>query len=158
MSGPIGVKIDANGNLVVADYSGQNVYNLNWADDTVLNQTGSSYLSEPYDLALDSTGNIYVGDYANQIVEYDSGYNYTNTFTGSGWTEPLAGSTSVGVDSQGNLFISDPYNSRVVYATAQGDYLGELDGFSFPYFLALDNADDLFVADYYNSVVDEYTR
>jgi serine/threonine-protein kinase len=158
LSGPGGVRIDANGNLVVADFYNAVVYNLNWADDTVLNQTGTTYLSKPFGVALDPAGNIYVADGAKQIVEYGSGYNYVNSFTGSGWTTPLGESCGVGVDSQGNLFISDYTNARVVYATTQGKYLGELDGFGGPDHLVLDNADDLFVADYYYYAVDEYTK
>jgi hypothetical protein len=158
LSGPLGVKIDANGNLVVADGNNANVYNLNWADDSILNQTGSTYLSDPQDVALDPSGNIYVGDWKNQIVEFDGGYNHLNSFTGSGWTTPLGTSVGVGVDSQGNLFIADFENSRVVYATTQGNYLGELDGFGYPAYLALDSADDLFVSDPGNYVVDEFTK
>ena len=62
------------------------------------------------------------------------------------------------MDSLGNLYISDPRNSRVVYATAQGEYLGEIDGFGLFADLALDSTDDLFVAEYHNCVVDEYTN
>jgi hypothetical protein len=170
MSDPSGVKIDANGNLVVADYIGGVVWNLAWADDSVLNQTGFVTAGgiAPFDVALDRSGNIYASDIDhNQIVEFNSSYQYTGlSFNGlaQGWAKTLNDPEGMGIDSQGNLFIGDTNNNRVVYATPQGTYLGEIDGtspsspFAYPTFLALDSLDDLFVTDSSNFVVDEFTE
>ncbi len=168
MSSPFCVKIDAGGNLVVGDIGTNTVWNLAWADDSVLNETafGAVPNMDPFDLALDKSGNLYVSDESNHQVDvFNSQYAYTGSFNGSGWANPLNIPNGIGVDSQGNLFISDPDNPtvtstgpRVVYATPQGAYLGEIDGFAYPTFLALDSSDDLFVTDTDNNQVDEFTR
>ena len=149
LSGPDGVKIDSNGNLVVADFSNQTLYNLRWTDDAVLNQADVPF--PPNDVALDAAGSLYVADSGGQVDEYSNGYAFMNSFNGSAWAVPLGGSptgpSGLGVDSQGNLFISDTGNGRVVYADAQGDFLGEIGGFILPNDLALDPLDDLFIAD-----------
>jgi hypothetical protein len=163
LSGPDGVKIDANGNLVVADWNNSKIYNLNWVDDSILNQTGTANLNSPSDVTLDPSGNIYVANVIagghGQVVKFDSGYNYVSSFDGTGWTYQFTPSVlSVGMDSQGNLFIVDNGLDRVVYATTQGAYLGEIDGFTNLGYLALDKSDDLFVADSGAGYVYEYTR
>lgn len=165
LSGPDGIKIDANGNLVVADFANQTIYNLQWTDDAVLNQTVGGTPFPPNDVALDSMGNLYVADSGGQVDEYSSTYVFTNSFNGSNWPAPLGGSptgpSGIGVDSQGNLFISDTGNGRVVYADVLGDYLGEIDGFILPNYLALDSLDNLYIADgdgLANSQVYEYQK
>ncbi len=161
MASPFCVKIDAKGNLVVGDIGTNSVWNLAWADDTVLSETtiGAVPNMDPFDLALDQSGNIYVSDEGNNQVDvFNSQYAFTGSFTGSSWTPALAVPNGIGVDSQGNLFISDPDNARVVYTTAQGTYLGEINGFNYPTFLALDGSDDLFVTDTGSGQVDEFTQ
>ncbi len=163
VAGPICVKIDANGNLVVGDYYGAKVVNLSWDNDSVLNQSSGSVTVWPLDLALDPGGNIYVTDYnSHGILDFNSNYVYQSGFTGSTWASPasqLGVPWSVGVDSQGNLFISDNADSRVVYATPQGNYLGQLDGFCSPVYLTLDSSDDLYVVDNaYCYRVDEFKK
>jgi hypothetical protein len=161
MTNPSGVKIDANGNLVVADpgflNGGGVIFNLYWNDDSTLNKINSvdgfASLINFYDVALDAGANIYAAtNFANSarqgITGFNGNYLYTGSFTGSNWATPLNNNRifSVGADSTGNLYISDWSNQRVVYATAQGTYLGQINLSSDPYYLALDNADDLFVA------------
>ena len=157
------VKIDAHGNLVVADMAGGRIWNVSKSDDSVLYVTPHAGFT-PWGVALDAAGNIYAACHNNGlgtsgIIEFSALYQYTNYFSGSNWTTPLGGGYGVAVDSLENLYISDPSNGRVVYATAQGGYLGEIDGFSNPEYLALDSVGHLFVADWTsNCVVDEYTN
>jgi hypothetical protein len=156
LSDPIGVKIDAGGNLVVSDNASGIIYNLLWNDDSILHQTtGTPSAIYPNDVALDASGNIYTAA-GNEVVKFNNTYTYANSFTGSNWATALSYAIGVGVDSFGNLYISDANNDRVVYATAQGAYLGEIDGLDYPAFLALDNANDLFVVNYVKHMVDEF--
>ncbi len=154
---PVGVKIDAGGNLVVSDNSSGIIYNLLWNDDSILHQSsGSTTAIYPNDVALDASGNIYTAA-GNEVAEFNNNYHYIHSFTGSNWVTALSSAIGVGVDSKGNLYISDSNNSRVVYATAQGAYLGEIDGFTYPAFLTLNSSNGLFLVDFGKHVVDEYT-
>jgi hypothetical protein len=141
---PSGVKIDQYGNLVVA--STGTVTNILWNDDSILNQyQGGNFYN---DVAIDPSGNIYaaVDNAGAGVVELDSNYNPLNSFYGADWVLPISnGSTSVAVDSAGNLYIQDNQNNRVVYATTQGTYLGEIDFPQYPYYLAMDGGGDLFI-------------
>ncbi len=146
LSFPLDVKIDSNGNLIVADNSGI-IYNLAWMDDAILNQTTAGGYGFN-GVALDQSGNIYAMDNTNsQVVEFDYGYNLLTSFNGSGWTTALSGPNGITVDSQNNLWISDTNNGRVVESTTQGTYVGEIAGFSYPLYLSFDSGWSLFVAD-----------
>ncbi len=169
---PTGVKIDGQGNLVVCDAGNSAVYNVAWADDTLLatstGNPGSSATTTylPVDVALDAEGDPNVADYdaynspnGGRVVQYNSGYAYTDSISGSGWTMPLNNPVfSLIPDSQDNFFVSDPSNDRVVYMTTQGTYLGEIDGFESAAYLAVDAANDLFVVDYGAQQVLEYVQ
>jgi DNA-binding beta-propeller fold protein YncE len=72
--------------------------------------------------------------------------------TGLGLSTP----TGIAVDSQNNLWIADTNDSRVVQATNQGAFLGELDGFSQPLYLTFDAAGSLFITDTGSSVIDQF--
>lgn len=160
LENPTGVKIDVNGNLVVADGETGYVYNLFWNDDSILNQTSGGPGYKPTDIALDANGNIYVSSYAPCIpppdggcgdnipfiLEYNNNYSFTYSFNGSNWPIPLTDPQSIAVDSAGNLYVSDIYRDEIDYCTAKGVYLGAIIGFQ-PDYLTLDNAGDLFVSD-----------
>ncbi len=159
------VRIDPNGNLLVADDNG--IWSLAWADDSGSNIIPASSTNYCEDVALDGNGNYFVDYYLNNsgvsIAEYNSSYTLVNSFNGTGWPKAL-GSYSGGIvtDKQGNLFITDWDNNRVVYAANQGGYLGEIDGagvtnFYNPSCLAYDPTGNLFVVDCGNKEVDEFT-
>jgi hypothetical protein len=145
LSYPNGVKIDGNGNLVVA--SSGTITNLFWNDDSILNQYqgGDNYT----DVAIDPSGKIYgaIDNAEAAVVELDSNYNFLNSFYGADWATAINnGCLSVAVDPTGNLYIQDNQNNRVVYATAQGTYLGEIDYPQYPAYLAMDGGGDLFIS------------
>ncbi len=156
---PTGVKIDAQGNLVVANFSAGTIVNLAWEDDSILNQTtpGSYY---PCTMAIDAGGNLYASGVDSSdnvgIFKFTPQYQFANSFSGSTWTIPMGFIYGVAVDTQGNLFLSDIQKNRVVYASVQGQYLGEIDGFFEPADLSMDTTDDLFVADNGNCLVKEF--
>ena len=153
-----GVRIDADGNLVVVD-DVDGAFNLNWSDDSVLaRSTGDPSGETSYDLALDSSGSFYIADQFNSRVnQYSSSYAYTGSLNWSG-AGGLAYVLSLATDSQNNLWVSDYFHGRVIYSDPQGNYLGEVNGFADPEFIALDSADDLFVVDTSSYHVVEYIR
>jgi len=77
---------------------------------------GIARFSQPRDIALDTTGNVYVADYLNRRVRRVSPGGVVSTFAGSGvygdQVGPVASARfgcpqGVGVDSLGNVFVSD---------------------------------------------------
>jgi uncharacterized protein (TIGR03437 family) len=134
-------------------------------------------------VAADPSGNIYISDgdagviklNAQGIVTTVAG-NGTEGFSGDGGpatSAQLAGAAGIAIDSAGNLYISDWYNSRVRKVTPQGiistvagngkpGYSG--DGGSatsaslyVPTGLAIDSASNLYIADTINNAVRKVT-
>jgi len=157
----------------------------------------ASSLSTPYGLALDSAGNLYVCDFSNnRVLVYfsplttdtiaDFVFGQGGAFnTGAankatlatGGASCLAGSVSVALDAQDNVYISDYLNRRVLEynkplstndvadkVIGQTDFTtntfnqGGLSASSLggPYGVAVTHAGDLYVADYNNYRVLEY--
>ncbi len=149
---PIGVAVDAGGNLYVADASNSRVleydapFATDAAADRVFGQGGSfttgtcnlggvsaTSLCSPVGVAMDPAGDLYVADQTNsRVLEYDT---------------PLAsGVTADRVFGQGGSFTLGTCNLGGVSATSLCSPVG----------VAMDPAGDLYVADQTNSRVLEY--
>jgi sugar lactone lactonase YvrE len=93
---------------------------------------GANSLGTPAGMALDAQGNLYVADYGNnRVLEYDDPWthdasadrvfgqaDFTHNVANLGNSSPSATSlnspSGVAVDAQGNLFVADYSNSRVL--------------------------------------------
>jgi hypothetical protein len=92
------------------------------AGTTGVNSSGAAYLSYPYDLALDSFDSIYIAERGNNRVQKWL-VNATSGSTVAGQANGAAGSAldyfnrtgGVVVDSNENLYVTDPFNNRVQY-------------------------------------------
>jgi sugar lactone lactonase YvrE len=144
-------------------------------------------------VALDRQGNLYVADsYNNRVLEYDAPLSssmaasrvigqpsfITNTVNNGGLSAASLNSpTGVALDAQGNLYVADTYNSRVLeydapltshqaadrvigqpsFVTNTANTGGISDAsLSLPTGLALDAQGNLYVADFFNNRVLEY--
>ena len=92
---------------------------------------GANALTAPSGLALDASGNLYVSDTTNnRVLYYPSGnttatrvYGQSGSFTTSAGnlggngptTTNLHGPTGIALDAQGNLYVADNSNNRVLY-------------------------------------------
>ena len=142
---PAGGVFDKNGNLYVADQYNNRVlyYPAGSTTATRVYGQGGSFTTntankggvsakafiEPYDVALDGSGNLYVSDCGNNRVLYypagnttatrvygQGGSFTTNTVNKGGISaKSLYCPAGVAVDKNGNLYISDVDNSRVLY-------------------------------------------
>jgi len=153
---PYGVAVDAGGNLYVADQSNNRVleYNTPLTNGATANMVfgqggsfnsntanygglGTSSLSYPSGVAVDSSGNLYVADGGNsRVLEYNTPLTY--------------GATANMVFGQGNIFARAGCNSRPRGGNATAENLCN------PYGVAVDSADNLWVADQGNNRVLEY--
>ncbi|CAF1305313.1 unnamed protein product [Adineta ricciae] len=126
---PFGVYVDSAGNVYVADTYNHRIQK--WAPGatsgiTVAGDSTGSYgvtaalLHYPIGVYVDSAGNVYVADYSNhRIQKWAPGA--TNGITVVGSSSGSSGVTAgllyypygVYVDSAGNMYVADTYNSRI---------------------------------------------
>jgi uncharacterized protein (TIGR03437 family) len=128
----------------------------------------SAQLNHPGGVAVDSAGNLFIADSGNNRIRKVSLDGILSTVAGTAGV----GSQAVVVDGAGDLFMADGANSRVLKVSPGGtvttvagstacpadDICYSGDGgpaigaqLSYPIGLALDNAGNLFIADYYES-------
>lgn len=155
---PSGITLDKDRNFYVVDRDNHRVQKFNSSGAylrTFGNGTqgsGPYQFNLPYAVAVDGSGNVYVSDAFNHRVQkFDGNGNYVRTF-GSFGTGPgqFNIADSVAVASTGDLFIVDRLNERVQQLNADGDFIRSFSGapLDFPSGLALDDEDNLYVADY----------
>ena len=199
MNGPQSVALDSSGNLYVADTGNSRVlfYPAGMTTATQVYGQGGSFtsdtggvgtggLSSPFALALDSNGNLYVADSGNNRVlfypagsttatqVYGQGGSFTSNAQNNGGVSAnsLFSPQAVVVDSGGNLYVADYFNSRVLFypsgSTTATRVYGQGGSFTSnnpqtdanslnnPAAVALDNTGNLYVADKSNNRVVEY--
>jgi RHS repeat-associated protein len=136
LNGPVGITIDAVGNLYVAEFNGNRVRKIA-TDGTITTVAGTgqrgfsgdggaattAMLNGPEGVAIDRAGNLYIADTNNQRIRRVSAGTIT-TVAGNG-TAGFGGDAAVGVltslndptaiavDDQGNVFIADTRNNRI---------------------------------------------
>jgi sugar lactone lactonase YvrE len=139
LSGPIGIAVDANGNVYIADYGNDRIRRVSGASGTITLFAGtgtsgsagdsgpatSAQLSNPVGLALDGAGNLYLADLSNNRIRRIDGVTGTITtvagtgvygFGGDGGaatSAQLSQPRGVALDSAGNLYVADTSNNRI---------------------------------------------
>ena len=175
LNNPVGVAVDASGNVYIAD-AGNNAVRQVGGGNIITAAVGFTH---PDGVAIDSSGNLYVADtVARRIVKYSGGV-YTTVagtgqpaFGGDDGPGPLASLNApmgLAVDASGNVYIADTLNGRIRKLTPSGTITtiagtGALyfsgDGgpatqaaMYFPRGVAVDPSGNIYVADTANSVV-----
>jgi uncharacterized protein (TIGR03437 family) len=183
-SGPAGLSVDRSGNLYVADSDNCRVLKLTPGSTNPTIVAGgscgfsgdngpatSAQLLYPARVAVDTAGNVYIADTNNSRVRKVTASGVITTVAGTGVngssgdggpaTAAQLNPTDVAVDSIGNLFVADYYNTLIrkvdtsgIINTIAGRGASLGDGgpatsaqLSFPYGLAVDAAGDIFVGD-----------
>jgi DNA-binding beta-propeller fold protein YncE len=159
-STPVGIAIDQQGAIYVADVGNHRVQKLSsegkplaqW--HTVGSGTGES-TEIGYDLVLDSSGNVYVSD----AHPFSSGGDRIQKFSASGELLATWGGTGKGpgqfrnptglaVDSKGNIYVVDSDNNRVEELSPDGKFLAQWQGpgLGFTSKVAVDGQGHLYVS------------
>jgi hypothetical protein len=143
---PTDVAVDGAGNVYIADQGNGRIVKETLSGGTY---TQSLVVSVgAYALTVDGSGNVYLPNGANVLMEtLQPGGSYVQSTIGSGMQ---IGYGSVKVDSNGNLYIGDQYDQKVVKETLSGgSYTPSViaNGFQWGNSIALDAAGDVYVAD-----------
>ena len=174
---PKGLDLDADGNIYVADSQNHRIQVLD-ANGAFLRQwgekgSGSGQLNEPWGVAVGPDGDVYVADTWNHRVQvFDAQGAYKRmwgTFGevkdafGSG--EILYGPRDLVFDDEGNLYLSDTGNKRVVKYDKQGRMLGAAGGvgdadgqMQEPVGIGISAQGSIFVADTWNQRVQIFDK
>ncbi len=141
---PMGVAVDASGNIYIADYYNQCIRKVTASTGIITTVAGdgtqgysgdggaatSAKLNLPTGVAVDSSGNIYIADWYNyriRKVTVSTGIITTVAGDGTGGYSGDGGAatsaelyypSSVALDASGNIYIADADNYRVRKVTA----------------------------------------
>jgi hypothetical protein len=143
LNAPLGVAVDADGNVYIADSKNQAIEE--WSAATQQLTTVVSGLSQPNGVAVDGSGNLYFSDnVANEVEEWSAGTQMVTPLA-SGLNNPSA----VAVDGLGNVYFSDTGNQAIKEWSAATGQVNALlsSGLSSPYGVAVDGADNIYFAD-----------
>jgi streptogramin lyase len=165
---PLGVAVDASGDVFVVDYGNNAVKELVAVNGSIPTSptilTLGSGLSYPTDVAVDASGDVFVAEYGNsavkEMVAVGGSIPATPTILtlGSGFNIP----TGVAVDASGDVFVVDYGNNAVKELVAVNGSIPASptiltlgSGFGASFGVAVDASGNVFVADNGNSAVKE---
>jgi len=166
---PVGVAIDALGNIFVADshnhriqkFDSTGTYLTKWGSDG----TGDGELKNAVGVAVDTSGNVYVADSGNtRIQKFDNNGGYIGQWGTDGpgdgeFRDPVG----VAVDAAGNVYVVGKANHRVQKFDSTGTFLtkwgsegNDAGQFSYPWGLAVDDSGIVYVADRGNDRIQKF--
>ncbi|NVJ45933.1 MAG: hypothetical protein HWE07_02365, partial [Cytophagia bacterium] len=175
------ITFDKDGNLFVVDGSERKIRKISTEGlvttvagsgvDAVVNGSASeAAFSSPVDIAVDSHGNLFIAETNDHTIRKIDTDGNVSTFAGSGLSGFVNANgvdayfnspTSLVIDSEDNLYVTDISNFHIRKITPQGevtsyvgkkafgnvDAQGENAVFNSPYRLAIDSDDNLYVTE-----------
>lgn len=173
LSGPTGIAIDGAGNLFIADAGNDRIVEIasDGAADVVNINSPFSGFNNPQSIFITGSGDLIVDDAGhNRIVDLSMDFSGTigntlatvNAFvlstgaytltTGVAPSSPYNSPTSAAMDADGNLYISDDVNDRIVKIDRLGDsslldFSSLASALITPHSVALDPMGNLYVLD-----------
>ncbi|HEX9011915.1 MAG TPA: NHL repeat-containing protein, partial [Anaerolineaceae bacterium] len=173
--GPRGLAINSKNQLLVTDTGNKRVavFDLDGNPVTSFGTSGSQpgQLNEPVGIAVDNSGKVFIADTWNQRIQVfqpdaaSTNYSYLKEWDISGWYgQSLDNKPYLAVDSQGDVFATDPEANRVLefdnngtFLRAWGDYGTGPDGFNLAAALAADAQGGVWISDAGNNRLLHFT-
>ena len=144
---PYGLAFDSSGDLFISELSAAGVVEIK---PYIMNRTVVQGLNDPEGMACDSAGDLFVADsYSDRIYKFTPGGVLTNIVS-------VHGPFGLAFNSAGDLYVSSIYGS-IIKITPGGVQTTFASGLSEFCWLAIDNADHLFVADKGTGNIYEFT-
>jgi sugar lactone lactonase YvrE len=127
---PMGLAIDANDNVYVADYNNHRIQKFKSSGQFVQEWgslgTGEVQFQYPYDIAIDSVGNIFASDnYNHRIQKLSSSGKFISQIGGTKSSDNGKFNEPAGldIDAFDNLYVADSHNNRVQKFNSKGIFI-----------------------------------
>lgn len=158
----IGIAIDLNSNMYIADSTNGRVLQLgsvagipssSATSQLGLNSSGNSTFTAPVAVATDSTGNLFVADTTANTVTEITYYGKQTINIGTGYSHP----SGLATDASGSLYVADTGNGRLLRIPFESPIFNPNDQYAVgstiiaPYGVALDSSANLYVVDSANA-------
>ena len=175
---PVGLAVDASGNIYVADYGNNLIRKISTTGvvSTIAGDSTRSGSSDgtgtnasfngPAGIAVDASGNLYITDSGNNLIRKINNSGLVSTIAGgdtlamangngaaASFFQPLG----ISLDSEGNLYVADAGNNAIRLISPTGavsTFSTNLDTtslFNNPTGVAVDAENNVFVANYLNN-------
>ena len=173
--GPRGIVVNQKGQVFVTDTGNNRVVIFddygNYLSQFGINGINTGEFDEPVGLAIDNQDNLYVVDTWNKRIQVfaasdETGLNYNvlRFWNVSGWEgQSVNNKPYIAVDGNGNVFVTDPDEYRVLefdtngnFVRGWGDYSSGIDGFGMPIGIAVDAEGRVWVSDSENGFLLRY--
>lgn len=156
LASPVGVAVDGQGNLYVADSVNARVYKFGKGGEFIraLGDEKAA-LQRPAGIAINSRGDKYVADVlAHKLKIFDRDDRYVGELSGEKSGEPFNTPINVAIDREDNVYVTDSMNFKVKVFNSAGNFkrsigeIGDAPGsFARPKGVAVDSDLHLYVVD-----------